>query len=107
LQHSRADERAIRWKASWTPIWTVRTSQPSAIGPTDYRKIARKIVAEFGDMPLSLLADKRTRGEFLQWRDNLAKHSRRQADYAWTVLALILSWAKGRGTIDVNPCERG
>jgi integrase len=73
----------------------------------DYRKIARRIVTEFGDMPLSLLADKRVRGEFLQWRDNLAKRSRRQADYAWTVLALILSWAKGRGTIDINPCERG
>jgi integrase len=33
--------------------------------------------------------------------------SQRQADYAWTVLALVLSWAKGRGKITVNPCERG
>jgi integrase len=39
--------------------------------------------------------------------NNLATRSRRQADYAWTVLALILSWARGRGTIDTNPCERG
>ncbi len=31
----------------------------------------------------------------------------RQADYAWTVLALILAWAKDRGRIAVNPCERG
>lgn len=73
----------------------------------DYRKISRRIVAEFGDMPIAALANKGARGEFLQWRDNLAKRSPRQADYAYAVLALILSWAKGRGTIDVNPCERG
>jgi hypothetical protein len=52
-------------------------------------------------MPIAALADKRVRDEFLQWRDNLAKRSPRQADYAYAVLALILSWAKGRGTIDV------
>jgi integrase len=73
----------------------------------DYRKIAQKIVADFGDMPIKALGDKRVRGEFLEWRDGLAKRSPRQADYAYAVLALILSWAKDRGTIDVNPCERG
>src|SRR5438477_4678225 len=31
----------------------------------------------------------------------------RQADYAWTVLALILAWGKDRGRITVNPCEKG
>ena len=73
----------------------------------DYRQITRRIVAEFGDMPIAALANKGARGEFLEWRDDLAKRSPRQADYAYAVLALILSWAKGRGTIDVNPCERG
>ena len=29
----------------------------------DYRKLARKIVAEFGDMPIAALADKRVRGD--------------------------------------------
>jgi len=53
------------------------------------------------------LADKRTRGIFLEWRDTLALKSRRQADYAWTVLARVLSWSKDRGRISVNPCERG
>ena len=73
----------------------------------DYCKLTKAIVAEFGDMPLSLLTDKRARGVFLEWRDALAKRSPRQADFAYAVLALILSWAKDRGTIDVNPCERG
>jgi hypothetical protein len=39
----------------------------------DYRKIARRIVSEFGDMPIAALADKRARGTFLEWRDDLAK----------------------------------
>ena len=65
------------------------------------------IEPEFSDFPLSALQDKRTRGIFLDWRDRLALKSRRQADYAWTVLALVLSWSKDRGQIDVNPCERG
>ncbi len=73
----------------------------------DYVKQVRLIEREFGDFPLSALADRRTRGLFLNWRDRLATRSRRQADYAWQVLARVLSWAKGRGLIAVNPCERG
>jgi integrase len=41
------------------------------------------------------------------WRDEIALKSRRQADYAWTVLARVLSWSKHRGLISDNPCERG
>ena len=36
-----------------------------------------------------------------------AASGRRQADYAWTVLARVLSWSLNRGLIGVNPCERG
>ncbi|GEO14437.1 tyrosine-type recombinase/integrase [Microvirga aerophila] len=67
----------------------------------------RKIEAKFGDFPLGALADRRSRGEFMAWRDQLALRSRRQADYTWTVLARILSWALNRGLIAANPCERG
>jgi integrase len=73
----------------------------------DYREQIAKIEARFGDMPVAALADKRARGVFKAWRDELATRSLRQADYAWTVLARILSVAKDRGLIDVNPCERG
>jgi len=48
-----------------------------------------------------------SRAIYMGWRDRLALKSRRQADYAWTVLARVLSWAKNRGHIAVNPCERG
>lgn len=73
----------------------------------DYTRQIRIIERDFADFPISALADKRARAEFLEWRDRLAQRSRRQADYAWTVLARILSWAVKRGLIDVNPCEKG
>jgi integrase len=74
----------------------------------DYAGIIEKVIEpEYSDFPLSAFADKRTRGIFLEWRDKLALKSRRQADYAWTVLARVLSWSKDRGRISVNPCERG
>jgi integrase len=73
----------------------------------DYVKQIKIIEKDFGDFPQAALSDDRTVGEFLEWRDRLALRSRRQADYAWQVLALILSWAKKRRKIRVNPCEKG
>jgi integrase len=73
----------------------------------DYIKQIAKIEQKFGDAPIKALADPRTRGIFMDWRDELALRSKRQADYTWTVLARVLSWAKDRGKITVNPCERG
>lgn len=72
----------------------------------DYVGKIKIIEKEFGDLPLAALAEKGTRGEMLDWRDKLAKASHRQADYAWTVLARILSWALNREKIDANPCEK-
>ncbi len=74
---------------------------------SDYRKQIRVIEAKFGDFPLSGLSDRRTRNIFMEWRDERAKSSRRQADYGWQVLARILSWAHGRGLVSANPCEKG
>ena len=73
----------------------------------DYIRQIKIIEKEFGDFPLRALTARETRGDFMDWRDRLAQKSMRQADYAFTVLALILAWAKGRGKITVNPCERG
>jgi integrase len=73
----------------------------------DYVRQIRIIEKQFGDFPLSALADRRTRGMFMAWRDKLAMQSRRQADYAWVVLSLVLAWAMDRGLIAINPCARG
>ena len=69
----------------------------------DYVKQIKKIEAEFINFPIAALSDRRSRGEFLSWRDRLATTSRRQADYAFSVLARILSWAEDRGLVSVNP----
>jgi integrase len=74
---------------------------------SDYLKHLNKIELKFGSLPIVALADNRIRGDFKEWRDKIATTSTRQADYAWVVLARVLSVAKDRGKISVNPCERG
>lgn len=71
-----------------------------------YQSYFKIIEDEFGSMPLGALKDLRVRGDFKAWRDRMA-NTPRAADYAWTVLARVLSVAKDRGRITVNPCERG
>lgn len=73
----------------------------------DYVKQIRLIESKFGTFPLAAMSDKRTRGVFMDWRDELARRSKRQADYAWVVLALIIAWGVNRGKIDANPCAKG
>jgi integrase len=71
----------------------------------DYRQQAAIIVKQFGDLELEALAEEpdATRGEFLDYRDQLAKASLRQADYFLQVLKTILNWGKRRGKLKVNP----
>lgn len=73
----------------------------------DYRRIIGRIRAKFGSMPLAAVEDRRARGVFKAWRDELALKSVRQADYTWTVLARVLSVCKDRGIIASNQCEKG
>jgi integrase len=73
-----------------------------------YVALILRIEKAFADFPLAALTDRRTRGIFKDWRDRIATDSgRRQADYAWTVLARVLSWGLDRGLISANPCKRG
>jgi integrase len=73
-----------------------------------YAALITRIEKAFVDFPLAALTDRRTRGIFKAWRDRIAADAgRRQADYAWTVLARVLSWSLDRGLIAANPCERG
>jgi integrase len=71
-----------------------------------YLRYIGRIEEAFGDLPLAALADRRIRGEFKTWRDTYAA-TPRNADYAWTTLARLMSFAKDRGTIATNPCEKG
>jgi integrase len=68
----------------------------------------RRIEKEFHDFPLAALTDRRTRGEFMTWRDRVAASSGlRLADLSWTILARMLSWGLDRGLVLANPCTRG
>jgi hypothetical protein len=64
------------------------------------------IEVEFGSMPIAALSNPRVRGVIKAWRDRIS-NSPRKADYAWTTLARVLAFAKDRGRITTNPCERG
>lgn len=72
----------------------------------DYIRQIKRIESEYADFPLAALSDPRTRSEFLDWRDRLAKQSPRQADYAFTVLSTVLAWGCDRRLIATNPCAR-
>jgi integrase len=72
----------------------------------DYLKQIAKIETEFGDLPIKALRDPRIRADFLDWRDRLAETSRRQADYAMTVLGVICQWAVNRGVLATNPAAK-
>ncbi len=74
---------------------------------SDYIGKIKLIEKSFGDFPLSAMIDNRARGIFKAWRERLALSSRRQADYAWVVLARILSFGMDRGLVAANPCARG
>src|SRR5262245_48964851 len=73
----------------------------------DYIKQIKRIERAFADFPIKALADPRARSVFLEWRDDLARTSLRQADYAYNTLARILRWALDRGLIVKNPCSGG
>jgi len=80
-----------------------------------YERYLDMIREEFGDMSLDDIQHKEARGEFKAWRDRVAvtggpnkdQPRPRAADYAWTTLARVLSFAEDRGRITVNVCERG
>lgn len=80
--------------------------QLSSSSKIAYSRYLGIIDQKFGRMPLKAAEDPRARGDFKTWRDGMADKPRK-ADYAWTVLARILSFAKDRGLITRNVCEKG
>lgn len=100
----------------------------SARSKKDYLRYLAMIERRFGKMPISAAQVPAARGVFKTWRDGIANAQPltakeraaarkagtpaqpvgdRQADYAWGMLARVLSVAKDRGTITTNVCERG
>lgn len=72
----------------------------------DYLKHIARIEAKFGNHPLAAIEDPKIRSRFLDWRDDLAKASPRQADSTIAVLRVVLEWALNRGRISINHAIR-
>lgn len=68
-----------------------------------YLELIRKA---FGTMPLQVIEDRRVRGDFRKWRDKFIA-TPRKADYAWTTLSRLMTFAIDRGHIATNPCTGG
>lgn len=71
-----------------------------------YVRCIRRIEKDFGTLPIKALMSPKVRGVFLDWRDKMGATEPRQADYRFSVLARILSWAHNRRVIPANPCEK-
>ncbi len=72
----------------------------------EYDRYLDLIRKKFGDRPIDVIQHPKQRGRFKEWRDSMAEKPR-TADYAWTTLARVLSFAKDRGRIAVNIAEKG
>lgn len=80
-----------------------RTKKPRT--QTDYRRWALRFAEEFKDDPAALFEDPRSRAEVNDWREQWG-HSPKQYDYAGTVVAVILNWARDAGKIREHHCDR-
>jgi integrase len=70
-----------------------------------YKTYLGLIEKKFGTLPIKALKEPEVRGVFLRWRDEFKK-TPRKADYLWTVLGKLMSFAVNRGVIKTNPCAR-
>lgn len=81
-------------------------SRLSAKSQKEYNRYIDLIRSEFGLLTINAIQDKSIRADFKEWRDSMADRPR-TADFAWMVLARILSFAKDRGRININHAQRG
>lgn len=72
----------------------------------DYDGHLLRISERFGNHPLAVIEDPKIRVRFLQWRDERAKSSARQADAMLGVLRIILEWGRDRGLLMHNHATR-
>jgi integrase len=104
-----AERKKLPANCLFTLITEFKTSSEFPRGAAtqkEYRRYLATIEEKFGTMPLKAVEDRRARGLFMEWRDSM-KATPRKADYAWTVLARVLSFGKERGRITTNVCEGG
>lgn len=73
---------------------------------TDYLGAIARIEKKWGTYPLDAIEDPKIRRRFLDWRDEMARSSPRQADAIFGVLRIILEFGRDRGMIAHNHATR-
>ena len=70
---------------------------------SEYRRMLISAENMFGDMPIAGLDDARVRGDFLDWRNTVARTSgKREADNRLSAISAMLTWATEHGRITAN-----
>ncbi len=70
----------------------------------DYKRWGDEVRTEFASAPKSAIENPKIRQIAMKWRD---QWDGRNADYAWTVLSLIVSWAYEAGKLQQHHLRRG
>lgn len=65
-----------------------------------------KSAPAFGTYPFDVIDDPKIRRRLLDWRDEVAKSSPRQADARFGVLRIVLEWGRNRGILNYNQATR-
>src|SRR5262249_52654697 len=107
-------ERTLRERAKGTISGLIRRFEASPqfadmradTTQKEYRRKFRVIESKWGSAPVSAFNDKQFRTDVLDWRDEIAKRARREADNLVSALARLGSWALDRGELDRNVLDK-
>ena len=70
---------------------------------TEYRRMLTTAEDIFGDMPIAGLGDASVRGDFLDWRNTVARSSgKREADNRLSAISAMLTWGTEHGRVTAN-----
>jgi integrase len=109
-----AAERSMRERAKGTIADLIRRfegteQQPNPIWNDfqestriEYRRKFKVIERKWGAAPISAFNEKEFRKDALDWRDQIAKRAKREADNLMSALSRLGSWAFDRGEVDRN-----
>jgi integrase len=109
IESYAAAERSLRERAKGTISDLMRRFEDSPVyaGMADttrreYRRKFKVIERKWGTAPIVAFNDKEFRKDALDWRDEIAKRARREADNLLSALARLGSWGFDRGEVDRN-----
>jgi integrase len=105
-----AAERSLRDRAKGTIAGLIRRFEDSPqfadlradTTQKEYRRKFKVIERKWGSAPIASFNDKQFRVDVLEWRDQIAKRARREADNLASALARLGAWAFDRGELDRN-----